>query len=173
MYDREVRWGALVPVAILVGFGALFAEIAGLWPASMPGRPELLWCLAFYSTLRVRPTPSLVAFAFCGLARDLILGQRLGAATMVFVVMGWLSVYWRVLATTRGWLSQALVAGMSGFVAALARHTLDYGPLAYKLLYRIVFVSVADGLLTALAYLPMLAALGMESFRPWRERDGY
>lgn len=173
MYEHAIRWYALVSEILLICLAALLAETAGVWPRGLPARPDWLWCLAFFVTLKVRPVPSLLVFAVCGLFRDAMLGPRLGSACIAYVAIGWLALHWRVLATTRGWAPQLVAAGGSAFFAALLRHALDYGPLAHKLVYRILFVSFADGVLTALTYVPMAAVLCSGAFRPWRRRDGY
>ena len=172
MYDHDVRWPTLAAMAIILSLGALAAEIWGLW-FRFPSRPDLLWILAFYTVLRVPPARATAAFALCGLIRDLFLGPRLGSAMLAYLVLGWLALHWRFIAIAWGGVGQALVAGAGGFLAALARHALDYGPLTYKLLYRTLFVSLGDGVLTLLAYIPLAALLGLEAFRPWRARDGF
>ena len=172
MYGHDIRWFVLVPVAILIGLASVVGEVLGIW-GGFPARPDWLWCLAFFAALKAPPAASVAAFFLCGVLRDVILGPRLGSAALAYTLIGWLSLAWRVLATARGWPSQALVAGWAAFLAALVRHSLDYGPLAYTLLYRIVFTSFADGILTMLAYMPLAALLSTDSFRPRRERDWY
>lgn len=173
MYEHGIRWYALVPVAMLVCLAVLLVETAGLWPRAFPARPDWLWALVFFTTLKTKPVPSIAAFALCGLFRDVMLGPRLGAGVFAYVTVGWMMLHWRMLATPRGWFSQLFAAGASAFLVALLRHALDYGPQAYKLMYRILFVSFADGVLTALVYVPMAGVLCLEAFRPWRRRDGY
>lgn len=172
MFEHDVRWYALIPTAMLMALAHLTAEMGGLW-FSFPARPEWLWALAFYATLRTPPVQALAAFFLCGLLRDCILGPRLGAGAMAYLVVGWVTLNWRFLATSRGWPMQALVAAWSAFFVAMLKHALDYGPLAYKLLYRVFFVSFGDGVLTGFAYLPLLLVLSLDSFRPWRQRGGY
>ncbi len=55
MHDREIRWFAFVPLALFAALLQLLAETAGVW-GGFPLRPEILWCLAFYTALRV-PLP--------------------------------------------------------------------------------------------------------------------
>lgn len=171
MYDKEIRWYALVPVAILTCFAHLFLETGGAW-GGVPVRPEWLWCLAFYATLHAPPAQSLFVFFLCGVLRDVLIGPRLGAGALAYTAMGWIALHWRFLAASHGWIGQALVVGWSGIFVALLRHGLDYGPLAYKLLYRIFFLGIGDGVATGLAYLPLAVLFGLRSFRPWRERTG-
>lgn len=172
MLEHEVRWYALAPTAILIALLHLAVEMGGLW-FSFPARPEWLWGLAFYATLRTPSTQALVVFFLCGLVRDCLLGPRLGAGTLAYLLLGWVTLHWRFFAASRGLPMQVLLVGWSAFFVALLKHALDYGPLAYKLLYRVFFVSFGDGVLTGLAYLPLLVVLSLDSFRPWRERSGY
>lgn len=172
MHPHEIRWYVLIPVAILFCLAHLAAETAGLW-FRFPSRPDWLWCLVFFAALQVPATQAVFAFAACGLVRDFLLGPRLGAATLAFIIAGWFVLHWRILATTKGVISQAAVAGAIGLMAALLKHGLDYGPLAYKLMYRLIFVSIGDAVLTTLAYIPVAALLSWKSFRPWRERGGW
>ncbi len=171
MHDNEIRWYALIPVGILLCFGCLFLETAGVWGA-FPARPEWLWCLAFCATLRAPPVQSTAAFFLCGLLRDLLIGPRLGAGAAAFTAMGWVALHWRFIAVGHGWIGQAALAGWAGMFVAMIRHALECGPLAYALLSRVFFLGIADGALTGLAYLPLAALLCLPSFRPWRQRSG-
>lgn len=172
MFDHEIRWPTLVSMAILVAMLQLASETAGLW-FGFPARPDWLWGVAFYAVLRTTPASALVAFASCGLLRDLILGPKLGSAAIAYILIGWTVLSWRLLAAGHNILTTTLLAGVTGFLASLIRHSLDYGPLAYRLVDRVFFVSVGDGALTGAAYLPLVVILGMGPFRPWQERDGY
>ena len=171
MYDNEIRWYALAPVAVLICFGHLFLETGGAW-GGFPVRPELLWCFVFYATMHAPPTQSIAAFFLCGVVRDCFIGPRLGSGAIAFTLMGWIALHWRFLAASHGWFGQALLAGWSGIFVAMIRHGLDYGPLAYTLLYRVFFLGIGDGALTGLAYLPLAALFGLSPFRPWRGRTG-
>lgn len=168
MYDNDIRWYVLVPVAIIIAFGQLVAETSGLY-FSFPARPSWLWCLAFFATLRTPPTPAIIAIALCGFIRDLSLGPKPGSASLAFIVVGWLALSWRLLASERSFAYQTLFVGVTAFLVSLLKHSLDYGFLTHKLIDRVFFVSVGDALLTLVAY-PLLAlALSFKSFRPWRE----
>ncbi len=170
MYDNEIHWRTLVPVALLLCCVQLIAETGGLWGA-FPARPEPLWCLAFYAAMRGAPVSSMAAFFLCGVLRDLAVGPRLGAGALAFTAMGWIALHWRFLATERGWIGQALLAGWAGVFVAILRNALDYGPLAYTLLYRVFFLGIGNGALTGIAYLPLAALFSLAPFRPWRERS--
>ncbi len=172
MYDHDICWYSFVPLALLIAGAALLAETAGWW-GHFPARPDWLWGLAFYAGLKAPPNPAIMAFFLCGLIRDLVLGPKLGSATLAFTFIGWITLYWRPLAATRGWFYQPLVAGLSAFLLMLMKHALDYGPLTYKLLERWFFVSLVDGVLTGMGYLPLMLVLGLASLRPWKDREGY
>lgn len=172
MHRHEIRWYALIPTAVLFCFMELAVETAGLW-FRFPIRPNWLWCLVFFAVLQAPAIQAVLAFALCGALRDVLLGPRLGAGTLAFIIGGWFVLHWRLLATTRGVLSQAIIAGATALLVSLLKHGLDYGPLAYKLVYRIIFMSFGDALLTLAAYIPVAAFLSWEPFRPWRERSGY
>lgn len=169
MYEHDIRWYALVPDSLLLGLALLLAETAGWWGA-FPVRPDLFWCLAFYAALKSPPTPSIMAFAWCGFARDMLLGSRPGASCLAFVVAGWLVLHWKPLAAIRGWLGQAVLSGAGAFAAGLIRHGLDAGRLAGVLWERIFFSALGDGVLTILAYVPAALIFSLSPFRPWRER---
>lgn len=172
MFDHEVRWYTLFGLAVLAALAQAGLETGGLW-FGFPARPDWLWILALCATLRTSPTSALIAFASCGIVRDLFLGPRLGAAAIAYILVGWLTLSWRTLASERALLTAPLLAGTTAFLAALIRHALAYGPFAHKLADRVFFVSVGDGLLTGVAYLPLALILSLGAFRPWRERSGY
>ncbi len=160
MHDREIRWFAFVPLALLVALLQLLAETAGVW-GGFPLRPEILWCLAFYAALRVPPVQGLAAYFLCGVVRDGIVGAQPGAGALAYTLMGWLALHWRFLAAGHGWPGQAAFAGWAGIFVSMLRHGLDYGGLAYTLLSRVFFFGIGDGILTALAYLPLALAFGI------------
>lgn len=168
MYEHAIRFQVLVPVAALLGLAALFAEVCGLAPG-FPGRPDWFWCLAVFAAIKAPPKQAILAFACCGLARDLLLGPKPGSAMFAFVLIGWFSLYWKPLAADRGWPGQVLFAALGALGIALIKHTLDYGLLAYKLWYWILAVSLSDAALTLPAYPPLAVLLAIPSFRPWRE----
>lgn len=172
MYDHDIRWWALAPVGILIGLGQLFLEVSGVW-FDFPARPDWLWCLAFFAALRTPPVSAICAFAACGFLRDVILGPKLGAGCIAFIVVGWIVLSWRILASDRGWPSAALMAGATAFLVAVLKHGLDYGGMTYKLMERVFFVSLGDAALTGVAFLPLALLLSSGSFRPWRARSGY
>ncbi len=172
MFDHEIRWYVLIAVAVLLGLAQLASETAGLW-FDFPARPDWLWGVAFFAVLRTAPTAALTAFAVCGLVRDAVLGPKLGSAAIAYILVGWPVLSWRLLGGRHGVVTTTLLAGVTAFFAAVLRHLLDYGGFAYTLGDRIFFISVGDGLLTGLGYLPLMLVLGSASFRPWRERSGY
>ncbi len=171
MYDHETRWFALAPVTLLLGCAVLTAETAGVW-GRFPARPDWFWILAFFAALRTPPLSSIMTFAWCGLARDMLLGPRPGAASIAFVLVGWMALYWKPLASSRSWVGQAVGAGAGAFLVAVIKHGLDAGHLAWEVMEKIFFLSVGDGLLTSLAFLPMALVLSIPSFRPCRQRNG-
>ena len=172
MFDHEIRWPTPVAMAVLVAMCQLAAETSGLW-FGFPARPDWLWGLAFHAALRTAPGAALVAFASCGLVRDLFLGPTLGSAAIAYILVGWAVLSWRLLAVGHNILTTVLLAGVTAFLESLVRPALDYGSLAYRLMDRVFFVSMGDGLLTGAAYLPLVLILGLGPFRPWEERGGY
>lgn len=170
MYEHEIRWFVLVPVAVLTGIFALFAEVSGIWFA-FPARPDWLWCVAVFACLKAPPVQTIFAFACCGLVRDVFLGPRPGAALLAYIITGWLLLHWKTLASARGWTGQLALAFLGGLIAAVLKHTLDYGYLASKLWYWILAVSAADALVTMAAYPLVAILLTAPSFRPWREKS--
>lgn len=172
MYQHYVRWYALVPVAILIAFAHIFAETANLYLA-FPARPEWLWCLALAAAMKTPPTPAMLAFAACGLIRDLFIGPKLGSALIAYIAVGWLTLSWRLLAHERNYAYQCLLAGVTCFLVALLKHSLDYGSLTYMLIERVFFTSLGDAVLTFAAYAPLGILLSLDSFRPWKERSGF
>lgn len=169
MYEYNVRWWALIPVSILLGFGQLFSEVSGLW-FGFPARPDWLWCLAFIAALRTPPVSAIFAFGLCGFMRDGILGPKLGSACLSYLIVGWVVLSWRILASDRGWFGAALMAGVTAFLTAVLKHSLDYGAMTYKLIDKVFFISLGDAALTGLVYLPLALILYLDSFCPWRER---
>ncbi|MDR1745401.1 MAG: hypothetical protein LBS30_06585 [Planctomycetota bacterium] len=171
MFDQEIRWPTLFALAVLVSLMQIGLETGGVW-FGFPARPDWVWCVAFYAVLRAAPVSALIAFASCGIVRDLFLGPRLGSAAIAYIVVGWLALSWRSFASERVFLTTTLLAGTTAFLAALLRHALDYGPLAYTLIDRVFFVAVGDGLLTGAAYPFLAVLLSLRAFRPCQERLG-
>lgn len=169
MFDHEIRWPVLVPVSILLGMAMLAAEIAGLW-FRIDMRPDLFWGMAFFITLRTAPMEALAAFAWCGLTRDILLGPRLGSATIAFVLVGWSVLYLRYAIVSRGWFGQLFAVGATGFCVALLRHGLDAGRLAGARWDAIFILAAGDAVLGMAAYAPVCAILALAPFRPWRRR---
>ncbi len=172
MFEHEIRWHTLFGLAVLAALLQVGLETGGLW-FGFPARPDWLWILALSATLRTAPTTAMIAFASCGIVRDLFLGPRMGAAAIAYILIGWLALSWRTLAVERSLVTAPLLAGTTAFLAALIRHSLEYGTLAYTLADRVFFVSVGDGLLTGVLYLPFALILSLHAFRPWQERSGY
>lgn len=172
MFETEIRWFSVAPLALLLGLLALFCEIMGVW-GGLSARPDLFWCLALCATMKTPPTTSMLVFLWCGLARDATLGPKMGAAAISFVLSGWLALYWKPVAADHGPLLQAPAAGISAFFVSLVRHGLSAGPLFGKVWRETALVSVGDALLTGIAYIPAALIFGLPWFRPWRRRQGY
>lgn len=172
MYEHDVRWYALIPVAMIIALVQLFAEMSELYFA-FPARPDWLWCLALAAALRTPPAPAILAFAVCGLVRDVFLGPKLGSAIMAYVAVGWLSHAWRFLAQRHNYAYQCLFAGVACFPMSLIKHSLDYGSLTYKLMDRVFVASLGDAVLTFAAFALMSLFLSFDSFRPWKEKSGF
>lgn len=172
MYDHEVRWFTLLPMSILLGLTIVVLETQGVW-GKLPVRPDFFWCLAFFAALKAPPVSSIFAFAWCGLMRDCFLGPKAGSASMAFVLLGWMMLYWKPLAALRGWLAHAVAAGSSACLVAFIKHSLDAGWMTTRLWEKIFFLGLGDGILTIAAYIPVALILSLPSFRPWRENSGY
>lgn len=172
MYDHEVRWYVLAPITLILGFAVLSAETLDVW-GGLPVRPDWFWCLAVVATMKTSPVSSLFVFAWCGLARDFLLGPKPGAAMLAFVLAGWFIQFWKPVAALRGLAGSVMLAGVGALAVSLLKHTLDYGALTYKLWDWMLVVAFGDALLTAVAVIPAALVLNMPSFRPWRESGGY
>lgn len=172
MYDHDIRWWALAPLTLVLGFFVLLAETTGMW-GEWPCRPEWFWCLAFLAALRSPPVASVFAFGWCGLSRDFLLGPKPGVAMLAFVIVGWMIHFWKPIAVVRGLPGQVFIAGVGAFAVSLLKHSLDYGSATYKLWDWVLLLSFGDALMTGVAYVPAALILGLPSFRPWRERSGY
>ena len=172
MFENDIRWSALVPLSLALGLAVLAVEASGVWGA-LPFRPEWFGCLAFYAGLRAAPFPSLCAFAWCGLVRDGLLGDKMGSATIAFILIGWLGMHWKVLAAVRGALFQMAALGVCAFGMAALRRFLDAGGLWTRMLPASLLAALGDAVLSAFAYLPCVLLLSLPSLRPWRARNGF
>ncbi len=170
MYEREIRWLALVPLAALTGILSLRLEMTGIWPEFL-SRPEWFWILAFCATLHAYPVSSLFAIALCGVAREFLRGPKIGSAALAFVMVGWLLQFWKPTIRLHGILGQAVAAGISVFFVAVVKHALDWYGMATTLWLDNVMLSAGDAVLTTFAYIPVVAVLSLPGVRPWRERE--
>lgn len=170
MYEREIRWLTLISLAALTGILSLGLEMTGMWPPFL-SRPDWFWILAFCVTLHSYPVSSLFAIAMCGAARDFLLGPKMGSAALAFVLVGWLMQFWKPSIRLHGVLGHAVAAGISAFLVAITKHALDWYGLSTALWLDNVLLSAGDALLTAVAYIPMVAILSLPGIQPWRKRD--
>jgi hypothetical protein len=171
MYDHEIRWSALIPLSLALGLVVLGVETTGVWGA-FPVRPDWFWVLAFFAAMRALPVSSICVFAWCGFARDMLLGPRPGAASIAFILIGWIALYWKPLAATRGWFGQALAVGMSAFLVGVVKSCLDAGWMFAGMVDSIFFISLGIGMLSGVLFIPAAIFLSVGPFRPWRERTG-
>lgn len=172
MFEHDIRWSALIPLSLALGLAVLCVEASGVW-GGFPVRPEWFCCLAFYAGLRTSPFPSLCAFAWCGLVRDALLGNKMGSATIAFILVGWVAMHWKTLAAVRGVVFQIATLGFYVFGIALLRRFLDAGGLWTKVIPASAFAALGEAAMTAVFYLPCVVFLALPALRPWRMRSGY
>lgn len=169
MYEREIRWLALIPLAALTGILSLGLEMTGVWPDFL-SRPDWFWILAFCATLHAYPVSSLFAIALCGVARDFLIGPKTGSAALAFVLVGWLVQFWKPTIRLHGAVGQAVAAGISAFFVAVVKHALDWYGMATALWLDNIMLSAGDAALTVVAYIPVVVILSLPGIRPWREQ---
>ena len=169
MDDRDINWISLVPLAILMGLAVLLAEIGGLWPGRAV-RPDLVWCLAFFAARRAAPANALAASAWCGLARDLVLGPKLGSAALAYLLAAIAYLHLRERIAGGGFLDYAALVGALAVSACLARSALDSGPGFFDAWADSVIAAAGCGLATLAAYPVMYAVLSVARLNPTRER---
>ena len=169
MFNSEVRWGVLLPEALLIAMLSLILEMGGVWPNPL-ARPDWLWCLAFLVGMHVTPVSAIVAYAWCGLVRDFILGPKPGASFMAFVGVGWCMLAARFGLFDRGLFTQAFAAGLGAFLVGVCKHSLDLGWTALPMFENVFTQALGDGALTGLVFIPCAFIFALSSLRPWSER---
>jgi hypothetical protein len=172
MKMHEIRWGMLIQIAALFGLAELWAEIAGYW-GRFPSRPDWFWCLALIAASRSARISAMAAFALCGLVRDLLVGPRLGASLLAFVVVGWPIAAGNDADIFRGWPQRLVLAGFGGMAVACLRLGIETGAATPAILDRLFVLAASQGLLTMAAYFPVVLLLSLPLFRPWREQREY
>ena len=169
MDDRDISWIALVPLAILAGLAVLLAETGGLWPGRVV-RPDLVWCLAFFAARRAAPTDALAASAWCGLARDMVLGPKLGSAILAYLLVAITHLHLRERIAGGGFIDYAALIGALAVAVNLARSAFDSGPGFLDAWADGAIAAAGCGLATLAAYPAMYALLSVSWFNPTRER---
>jgi rod shape-determining protein MreD len=172
MSGRETNWVFLVQAALLLGLFELAAELAGAW-GRFPFRPDWFWCLAMFASLNAPPLPAIIMYALCGLARDLLIGSRIGAGALSFIAIGWLALRWRQIAVPRNWLHQALTAGLGAFAAACLRLTLEIGRPSLAAWDDFALLAIGQGVFTLAAYGPAALFFSLPPLRLRGERKGF
>ena len=169
MNDHDVNWIALVPLAFLVAVLALVLEMAGVWPGKAV-RPDLAWCLAFFAARRAFPVVALPTAFVCGLARDLVLGPKLGAATLAYLLVAWTYLYLRETTAGGGFVEHAVLVGGLAFCVNALKTFLDLGGGIAQAWSDYFIVALGDGVATLAAYPVMFLLLSIPFLDPTRER---
>lgn len=169
MNDHEINWISLLPLALLLSLASLLAEILGWWPGRVV-RPDLTWCLAFFAMRRAFPAAAMLVAFCCGLARDLVLGPKLGAAALAYLLVVFAYLHLRERVAGGGFAEHAALAGGLAFLANLLKVFFDLGlemPLSWADYF---IVALGDGLATLAAYPVMYLLLSLPFLDPTRER---
>lgn len=169
MDDHDINWIALIPLSFIVGLAVLVLEINGLWPGRVI-RPDLVWCLAFFATRRATPANALAASAWCGLARDLTLGPRLGAATLAYLLVAIAFLYLRELVAGGGFFDHAALFGALVVAVSLLKSAFDFGVVFFTAWADCIVIALGCGLATLIAYPVMHALLAVPWLCPTRAR---
>ena len=172
MKKHGMRWGTLVQSAMLLGLVELWAEIAGCW-GRFPFRPNWFWCLALIAASGAPRLSAMAVFALCGLLRDMLIGPRLGASLLAFVVVGWPIASGNDAGIFRGWAQRLALAGAGGMAVACLRMGIEIGSALPAFRDRVFGLAFGQGLLTMAAYFPAILLLSLPAFRPWQERREY
>lgn len=169
MNDHDINWIALLPLAPLLGLASLSAEVLGWWPGGAV-RPDLIWCLAFFAVRRTLPATAMLAAFCCGLARDALLGPKLGAATLAYLLAAFAYLHLREMIAGEGFAEHAALAGGLAFLVNLLKAFFDLG-LGFSVFWPDCFiVALGDGAATLAAYPFMHLALSLPFLQPIRER---
>jgi rod shape-determining protein MreD len=167
--DHDIHWIALLPLAALLGLASLLAEVLAWWPGRAV-RPDLIWCLAFFAMRRTPPATAMLAAFCCGLARDALLGPKLGAAALAYLLVVFAYLHLRETIAGEGFAEHAVLAGGLAFLVNLLKVFFDLGlglPASWPDYF---IVALGDGAATLAAYPPMYLALSLPFLEPTRER---
>jgi rod shape-determining protein MreD len=167
--DRETYWPVLAPLALLVGFASLALEMFRVWPWRAV-RPDFLWCLAFFAARRAPAHQTLAAFFFCGVARDLLAGPKLGAGALSFPASAWALLALRDYAAGGAFAEHLVLAGIAAVVAETLLRFLNAGLAVPRLWSDCLVFGLADGLMTLAFHPATMLVFSIRSFKPWRER---
>lgn len=169
MIEQEVRWQVLAPISILWALAILAAAMTDIWPFRLFGA-EWLWCLAWVSAAKSPPMSAILACAWCGLARDVFLGPRMGSGMLAYVFVGWLSAMWRSSAPPGNGLERTVLVAAGALGVSWFMAMLDAGAVAAGFDGSNLLASLGTGLASGAAY-PLACLLSSpEPFRTWRER---
>lgn len=169
MSDREVNWFALIPLTLTAGLLSLVLEIARIWPGTTI-RPDLVWCVAFFAMRRADAAAVLGAAFAGGLARDLLLGPKLGSAVLAFYLAGLVFIHLREAVAGGGFAEHAVLVGGLAFFVNFLKVFLDQGWDVSRSWSGYFFVALGDGLLTLAAYPFVYLFLSLPGLDPTRER---
>ncbi|MDR1535942.1 MAG: rod shape-determining protein MreD [Planctomycetota bacterium] len=169
MNQRQISWPVLFQTAVILGLIELAGEIMGLWGRFL-FRPDWFWCLAVFSALKMTPVSAMIAFALCGLIRDLSIGPRLGAAMFAYIVVGWIALAWNRAVMFQGWIQQIPLAGLGAFLAAGLRLALESGDPATA---ESLILALGQGGLTLVVYVPAGLFFSLSPLCPGREQSWF
>ncbi len=169
MKDREVVWISLIPLALLAGFFMLLLEMADVWPLR-DIRPDFVWCVGFYAVRRSTPVSTLFAMAYSGLAYDVILGPKLGAATLAYLLTACIFLVLKDQVAGGGFVEHTVLIGLLAIITVFMRLLLTLGSDFFTVWSYSTIVVFVSGLFTLAVY-PMLYILfSLPWLNPTREK---
>ena len=169
MDDHDIRWVALLPLPFVIGLAMLLFEVNGLWPGGVI-RPDLVWCLVFFATRRSAAVNVLLASAWCGLARDLTLGPKLGAAALAYFLLAIAFLHLREWAAGGGFIDHAALFAALVVGVNLVKAALDGGAAFFADWSDNLIIAFGNSLATLVAYPLMYVLLAIPWIEPTRVR---
>jgi hypothetical protein len=169
MKDREVVWISLIPLALLAGLFMLLLEMAGVWPLK-DIRPDFVWCIGFYAVRRSTPVSTLAGLAYSGLAYDLILGPKLGAATLAYLLTACIFLVLKDQVAGGGAVEHTVLLGLLAIIAVFLRLLLTLGGDFFTIWSYNIIVVLVSGLLTLVVYPLLYVLLSIPWLNPTREK---
>lgn len=160
MAEREVRWLALVPLALVLALASAAIDAGGLW-GRFSWRPQWLWLLALYTAVPVGPVAAVAGFGFCGLVQDILLSGRPGCAVAAFALAGWAVVWQGSWSLGRSLAVQAAAAGLGAAAVLLLSGLLELGTAGVHLWGALFWRALGSGVLSLALYVPFALVLSL------------